>query len=72
MLNIIAKINGMKILENNYDKFPREIECYDCRSIILLESEDDCVYQPENAYPDAVECYIWTCPLCKRKNYIHL
>lgn len=62
----------MRILENNYDKFPREIECDDCRSIILLESDKDCVYQSENAYPDAAECYIWTCPLCKRQNYIYL
>ena len=62
----------MRILENNYDKFPKEIECDKCRSIILLESENDCVYQPENAYSNAAECYIWTCPCCKELNYIYL
>lgn len=64
----------MRVLENNYDKdiFPIEKKCKECYSIILLENEDDCVYQSENAFPDAAECYIWTCPLCKRKNYIYL
>lgn len=67
----------MKIIENNFKRqiFPREETCRHCNSVILLENEADCEYQPAGGDTgdsfDKVECYIWECPCCNTTNYIY-
>lgn len=68
----------MKVIENNFEKsvFPTRRTCNICDSIILLESENDCEYQPASDSSEdlfsKVECYFWDCPCCGTTNYIYL
>lgn len=53
----------MKVIKNNFDKFPIQVTCIHCGSILEVESIED-VY-------DAIEpCVV--CPCCKRRTSIDL
>ena len=54
----------MKIIKDNYKKFPIEVTCEHCKSVIELESANDVA-----RFCSVVE-YGWHCPLCKRVNYL--
>lgn len=56
----------MKVIKDNYKKFPVEVTCEHCSSVILLEDSNE-VYL--NSYPKAT---VWNCPLCKHKNYLEI
>lgn len=53
----------MKVIENNYNKFPMKVTCASCDSVIELENEDDLT---EDGYSE----FYWLCPLCKNTNYV--
>lgn len=52
----------MKVIQDNYKKFPKEVTCKNCGSVILLENSED-VYRPEHSLATT-----WQCPLCQSKN----
>lgn len=52
----------MKVIKDNYKKFPVEVTCEHCGSVILLEGSED-IYRSENSWRT-----IWICPLCQQKN----
>lgn len=52
----------MKVLKDNYKKFPKEVTCINCGSVILLEGGED-VYRVERS-----SATIWICPLCQQRN----
>lgn len=65
MYNFVAKERKeeMKVIKNNFDKFPIQVTCIHCGSILEVESIED-VY-------DAIEpCVV--CPCCKRRIPIDL
>lgn len=39
----------MKVIKDNYKKFPTEVTCRHCNSVMLLESSED-VYRPEHSF----------------------
>lgn len=53
----------MKVIEDNYNKFPMEVTCERCGSVIELENEDDL---RDNGYSE----FYWLCPLCYNGNYL--
>ena len=53
----------MKVIIDNYNKFPMKVECESCGSVIELESEND-------LRDDANYEFYWVCPLCKNINYV--
>ena len=56
----------MKVIRDNYQKFPKEVTCEKCGSIIELEDIDDI---NRNCYTFAPE---WECPVCGKKNEIEI
>jgi phage FluMu protein Com len=52
----------MKVIKDNYKRFPEEVTCKKCGSVILLEGGGD-VYRAENSWTTT-----WQCPLCKECN----
>lgn len=56
----------MKVIKDNYNKFPIEVVCKHCKSVILLEEGNDIKYE---VYPDK---YRWECPCCSYNNVIFL
>lgn len=56
----------MKVIKDNYKKFPIEVTCEHCGSVILLEDSNE-VYL--SSYYVAT---VWDCPLCKHKNYFEV
>ena len=52
----------MKVVKDNYKKFPIEVTCKNCGSVILLEGGED-LYRAEHSLTT-----IWQCPLCQSKN----
>ena len=52
----------MKVIRDNYKKFPKEVTCRHCKSVILLEDGND-VYHAEHSWTTT-----WQCPLCQSKN----
>ena len=52
----------MKVIKDNYKKFPIEVTCISCGSVILLEDGND-VYRVEDTCAT-----IWRCPLCQQRN----
>lgn len=58
----------MKIIENNHDKFPIQARCYNCNSLILLESEEE-LSQSELCEGNE---YFWECPCCYMCNIIKI
>lgn len=52
----------MKVIKDNYKKFPTEVTCKHCNSVILLEDNKD-VYRAEHSLATT-----WQCPLCKQTN----
>ena len=57
----------MKILKNALDeKFPKKVNCFNCKSKILLENSND-------VYLGCFDTtYFWDCPCCSQKNSINL
>lgn len=53
----------MKIVKDNYNKFPMKVTCERCDSVIELEHEDDL---KDNGYSQ----FYWICPLCFKINYV--
>lgn len=53
----------MKIIKDNYNKFPMEVTCERCGSVIKLENEEDL---RDNGYSE----FYWLCPLCYHGNYV--
>lgn len=53
----------MKIIKDNYNKFPMKVTCERCGSVIELEHEDDL---RDNGYSE----FYWICPLCIKINYV--
>jgi hypothetical protein len=53
----------MKVIKDNYNKFPMKVTCERCDSVIELENEDDL---SDNGYSE----FYWLCPLCKNRNYV--
>lgn len=35
----------MKVIKDNYQKFPKEVTCKNCGSVILLEDSNDVIVQ---------------------------
>ena len=66
MNNFVAKERKeeMKVIKNNFDKFPMQVTCIHCGSILEVESI-------EEVYVGAVEPSI-VCPCCKIKTPIDL
>ncbi len=58
----------MKIIENNHDKFPIQVRCYNCNSLIALESEEE-LSQSELCEENE---YFWKCPCCDMCNIIQI
>lgn len=56
----------MKVIKDNYQKFPKEVTCSGCGSVILLEGGED-VYRAEHSFAT-----VWYCPLCQRKNRLEI
>lgn len=58
----------MKIIENNHDKFPIRVRCYNCGSVIELEDRE------ELSQTDICEEneFFWTCPCCDMCNIIQI
>ena len=54
----------MKVIKDNYKKFPKEVTCEKCGSIIELEDIDDI---QRNCYTLVPE---WECPVCEKMNEI--
>ena len=52
----------MKVIKDNYKKFPIEVTCGHCKSVILLEDVND-VYREEHSWRTT-----WLCPVCKHNN----
>ena len=52
----------MKVIKDNYKKFPIEVTCGHCKSVVLLEDSND-VYRAEYSFITT-----WECPLCQRIN----
>lgn len=59
----------MRIIQDNYSKFPRMAICTHCGSQIELESEQD--LSNEGNILDANE-YFWRCPCCDYLNLIRI
>lgn len=53
----------MKVIRDNYKKFPIEVTCADCESIVEIESIDELEWQGD-------DIYLWTCPCCGFTNKI--
>lgn len=51
----------MKVIKDNYNKFPVEVTCADCGSIIEIEN-------PREIYHQQGDVYSWCCPLCTAYN----
>ena len=56
----------MKVIKDNYNKFPLEVTCEQCKSIVLLETEDDVL--PASFH----DFYEWSCPCCGFKSVVKL
>ena len=54
----------MKVIKDNYKKFPKEVTCEKCGSIIELENIYDI---QRNCYTRVPE---WECPVCKKMNEV--
>ena len=63
----------MRIIKDNFNKYPIEVECFNCKSIIELESGKDvmCVQHVADQFSygqQAQYTKYWECPLCKTNN----
>lgn len=52
----------MKVIKDNYNKFPKELICEKCESLILLESTND-VHRCGESF-----ICTWQCPCCGFEN----
>ena len=59
----------MRVIQDNYSKFPINTYCNNCESIIELESDEDLTKNGEVL--DADE-YFWRCPCCDYLNLIEI
>lgn len=58
----------MKVITDNYNRFPMEVRCIHCNSVIELESiHDVAILEQENDYDLRLRGE-WTCPLCGYDN----
>lgn len=57
----------MKVIEDNYSKFPIQARCEHCDSLIEIEDKDDL----SQTLCDPNE-YFWMCPCCDRCNIIQI
>lgn len=67
----------MKIIKDNYNKYPKRVVCKQCESEIELENGGDVIVHKAIASPMYVfeqrpYVYQWLCPLCKEFNNINL
>lgn len=53
----------MKVIKDNYNKFPVEVTCADCGSIIEIENIEELEWQGD-------DIYFWYCPCCGFTNKI--
>lgn len=60
----------MKIISNRHKIFPKEVECENCDSTILLESQEDVEVMEEESPFDMYIKFKWICPCCYAPNYI--
>lgn len=51
----------MKVIKDNYKKFPIEVTCANCGSIIEIENQQDLCHQQGDFHS-------WYCPLCTAYN----
>ena len=56
----------MKVIKDNYKKFPVEVTCAECGSVIELEDMGDI---HRNCYTLVPE---WECPVCGKMNEIEI
>lgn len=56
----------MKVIKDNYKKFPIEVTCRHCKSVILLESSEDVYRNPESW------ATTWECSLCREQNELEI
>lgn len=59
----------MKVIKDNYSKFPRKAYCYDCGSLIELENEQDLTKDVDSLNGNE---YFWCCPCCGYVNLIEI
>lgn len=59
----------MRIIQDNYSKFPINALCNNCGSIIELESEQDLTKDADSYYANE---YLWRCPCCDYLNLIEI
>lgn len=66
MYNFVAKERKeeMKVIKNNFDKFPMQVTCIHCGSVLEVESIED-------VYGGVVEPSV-VCPCCNGKTPIDL
>lgn len=53
----------MKVIKDNYNKFPMEVTCERCDSVIEIESIEELEWQGD-------DIYFWYCPCCGFTNKI--
>ena len=66
----------MKIIKDNYNRYPKNVVCSKCESEILLEDGKDVIVHqsvagPSFVYENPPYVYQWLCPLCKTFNKIN-
>lgn len=67
----------MKIIKDNFNKYPINVTCQKCGSEIQLETGKDVIVHRGIAsalyvYEQQPYIYQWMCPLCKEFNKINL
>lgn len=53
----------MKVIKDNYKKFPMEVACERCDGVIEIENIEELEWQGD-------DIYLWTCPCCGFTNKI--
>ena len=66
----------MKIIKDNFNKYPKHVVCSKCESEILLEDGHDVIVHRAVAdslyvYEKQPYHYKWLCPLCKEFNTVN-
>lgn len=59
----------MKVIKDNYTRYPRIAVCDNCRSEIKLEDFDD-IEEVNECTGEYIE-HVWRCPLCGEKNSVY-
>lgn len=66
----------MKIINDKYNRYPKNVVCSNCESEIQLEDGTDVIVHksiasPMFVYEQQPYVYQWVCPLCKTLNKIN-